>query len=172
MRMCLIVTTPVMFPKIYQTLYPFKKRKQRGMLRSVLLLDLSVCVYQPLEKSLIHTDPLLICPADTAATAKASVPPWQHDHSCFRQEWIGTPELSTLQSRIKWNMTTSRAEVWDPWTETTRHLSYPKITLMFWKMLNQYCFPLLGLVWTQCLIETELRTAPECRRSHWWSIFL
>lgn len=51
------------------------KRKQRGMVGRALPLHLPVCVYQPLEKSLIHTDPLLICPADAAATAQTSVPP-------------------------------------------------------------------------------------------------
>lgn len=99
-RTCLIDAARVMFAKLYQAIRLCKKRtKRHGRKRAAL--DLSVCAYQPLEKSLIHTDPLLICPADAAATAKTSVPPWQHDHSCFRQEWVGTLELSTLQSGIK-----------------------------------------------------------------------
>lgn len=81
---------------------------------SALTLHLSVSVYQPLEKPLIHTDPLLICPADAATTTKTFVPSWQHDHSCFRlwglpQGWSGASELSSLQRKIKWNMMTSQA---------------------------------------------------------------
>lgn len=87
------------------------KREQIDMGGSALPLHLSVCAYQPLEKSLIRTGPLLICPADAAATAKTSVPVWQHDHSCFHQEWIGTLLLSTLQNKIKRNMMTSQVGV-------------------------------------------------------------
>lgn len=89
----------------------FVKENKETLVGSVLPLHLSVSAYQPHEKSLIHTDPLLICPADAAATTKSSVRPWQHDRLRFRQEWVGTPELSTLQSRIKWNMMKSQAGV-------------------------------------------------------------
>lgn len=101
------------------------KRRQSGLVGSVLPLHLSVCAHQPLEKSLIRTDPLLIRPADAAATAKTSAPPWQHDHSSFRQERAGTLQLSTLQSRIKWNMMTSQqAGVWDFLTKTAPFMSW------------------------------------------------
>lgn len=86
------------------------KRKQRDTGGPDMPSHLSVTTHQSPEKSLIHTDPLLICPADTEATAKTSVPVWQHDHSCFHQGWEGTLLLSPLQREIKWNTMTSQAK--------------------------------------------------------------
>lgn len=80
-----------------------KKQQQRSMVGSVLPLHLSVCAYQPLEESLIHTDPLLTCPADAAAAAAAKTL-FLPDSMTTRvsvKEWVGTLKLSTLQSGIK-----------------------------------------------------------------------
>lgn len=96
-------------PNTIKQLTPVK-RKQRDTGGPDMPSHLSVTTHQSLEKSLIHTDPLLICPADTEATAKTSVPVWQHDHSCFHQGGEGTLLLSPSQREIKWNAVTSLAE--------------------------------------------------------------
>lgn len=117
-----------MCAKHYQTVDPCKK-ETKGHGGPDMPSHLSVTTHQSLEKSLIHMDPLLICPADTEATAKTSVPVWQHDHSCFHQGGEGTLLLSPSQREIKWNAVTSQAE-------NTLHLIYLVLTPAFRKMLG------------------------------------
>ena len=130
--------------------------KQRDVVGSALPLRLPVRAHQPHEKSLIHTDPLLRCPADAAATAKTSVAAWQHDHSCFRQEQVGTVELSASQSTS--NETRWQAGPESKFSRLKIHTApfMSRSYLNVWKMLNQYCFSPAGCVWSHCLILAEL----------------
>lgn len=136
-----IFTSQLQLTKIYEVIHPCKEKTETWKEARCPCICLSVAI-NPLEKSLIHMDPLLICLADTAKTC---VPVLQHDHSCFRQEWMGTLALSALQNEIKWNRKTNQAGIFPD-----RNNAAPFITPCYPNALENTWININFHLWAAC----------------------
>lgn len=130
------LTGPLSHRRVPKSITSAKKKETTGRGHALT----SVTAHQSPEKSLIHTDPLLICPADIEATSKTCVPVWQHDHSCFHQG-RGRNHAAVTLAEGKSNETRRQARL-----ETRSTFSISCSPFCFERRSDQYSFSAAGYV--------------------------